>query len=105
MSISETSFEVIEKIISRLVLAEGWITYGGLDTAGKAGTMVSRSCTTWRARTSLAADSNSISTADRPGADFDLILCSHGIPVKNSCSIGLVIRFSTSSGESPSASV
>ena len=105
ISTSVKSFDDIEKISIRPVVAEGWITNGGFETAGSAGTMVRRSCTTWRARTSLVPGSKIISTADRPGAEFERILCSHGIPVKNSCSIGFVIRFSASSGDRPRASV
>ncbi len=48
--------------------------------------------------------SNVISIDDNPGSMRDSSLASHGIPLKNSFSIGLVIRFSTSSAESPSAS-
>ncbi len=104
-SMRESSFDDRPISMRRPVVAVGWITNGGFDTWGSAGTMVSRSCTTCRARTGSVPGSKIISIADTPGAESERSLASQGIPLKNSFSIGLVIRFSTSSGDSPSASV
>src|SRR4051812_4952317 len=46
-----------------------------------------------------------MSIADRPGRDWDSIVFSHGMPLSRSCSSGVVISCSTSSADSPSASV
>src|SRR3954451_4366083 len=105
MSISDCCFEVSPIIMSRPVDEVGCTTSGGRDeAAGNAGAMVRRSCTTCRARTGSVPGSNVISIDDSPGMVCDSSFASHGMPLKNSFSIGLVIRFSTSSADNPSAS-
>ena len=49
--------------------------------------------------------SNVRSIADRPGIDCDSIVSSHGMPLSRSCSSGVVMSSSTSSADSPRASV
>jgi hypothetical protein len=104
-SIRDNSLEESPIIMRRLVDDTCWMTNGGFETSGRAGTIVRRSWTTCLARIGSVPGSKIISTDDNPGIESERILSSHGIPLKNSCSIGLVMRFSTSSAESPSASV
>jgi hypothetical protein len=105
MSIREVPLPVRLIIINRPVEDSGWTTNGGFDEAcGSCGVMVSRSCTTCRAWIGLVPGSKVISIELSPGIVRDSSLASQGIPLKNSFSMGFVMRFSTSSAERPRAS-
>ena len=92
-------------IATRLVDAVGWTITGGVPTFGSAAACVIRSATIWRARYRSVPSSNVMSIAESPGMDCDSIVLSHGMPLSRSCSSGVVMSSSTSSADSPSASV
>ena len=104
LSASEDSL-IIE---SRLLEDRGWIICGSSATCGNPATptaCVRRSCTTCRASSTSVPGSNVMTTDESPGSDTDSISSRKATPASRSCSSGTVISCSTSSAESPRASV
>ena len=103
--IGERDFDESPTIMNRLVADLGWIMMGGFDTCGNAYACVRRSDTICRARRRSVPGLNTITIEDNPGTDSDRMVCTHGTPLRRSCSIPRVINCSTSSADSPRASV
>ena len=83
----------------------GWSIVEGFETFGSANAWVSRSATIWRARRMSVPGSKVMTIDERPGIDSERISSSHATPLRRSASSGTVMSCSTSSAESPSASV
>ncbi len=92
-------------IITRLAEDSGWSIVGGRETLGSAWACVSCSCTSWRPRNRSVSGSNTSTTEDSPGTDSERMTSTPATPLSRSASRGTVMSCSTSSAESPSASV
>ena len=92
-------------IRTRLVEERGWSICGGAATFGSAAIRVSCSCTSERASRRFVPRSKIRSIRETPGAESDRIVSTPLIPFKRKCSMGTVIRSSTSEAESPRLSV
>ena len=91
--------------ITRLVDDSGESITGGRATAGnRLASVASRSCTNCRARIRSVPSSKISTTDDNPSTDFERIVFSQGMPL-SAFSSGMLIRLSTSSVDSPGASV
>ena len=108
ISIGVSSSDDSFTIATRPVEETGWIICGGFATCGRpaaATAWVRRSPTTWRASSTLVPGSKVMTTDESPGSETDSISSRNAIPTSRSCSRGTVISSSTSSAESPRASV
>ncbi len=104
-SICESVLEETPIFISRLVEDSGERITGRLAAAGsREASTASRSCTTCRAAIRSVPSLRIRTTDERPSTDFDRIVLSPIVPFR-AFSSGTLIRLSTSSVESPGASV
>ena len=102
----DSSFVEFSPISSaRLVEDSGWISSGGLLTAGSENEFVSRSSTSWRACSVVVPGSKYRSTVDRPGVDCERTSQTPITPSSRLFSIGTVMYCSTSWLERPGDSV
>ena len=92
-------------ISARLVDDSGWISSGGLLTAGSENEFVSRSSTSWRACSVVTPGSKYRSTVESPGVDCERTSQTPITPSSRLFSIGTVMYCSTSWLESPGDSV
>ena len=92
-------------IMTRLCEESGWIICGGLETFGLACAWVSCSCTSCRASMMSVPGSKSRTIDDSPGTDSERRTLTPAVPLSRSASSGTVTSCSTSSADSPSASV
>ena len=91
--------------IARLVAESGWSVQGMPADAGRLGIAVAtRSFTSWRASSGSVPRSKISVIADRPGTVVERIVSSPGVEL-SACSIGIVMRVSTSSVDIPRPSV
>ena len=105
MSTSDISSDVSATMLTREVEASGWSIAGAFETCGSACACVMRSATTWRARRTSVPGSNTSTMEESPAIDSDWIESSQATPLRRSASSGTVMSSSTSSAESPRASV
>src|SRR6266542_3822888 len=106
MSIRDTSLEDSPIIMTRPVDDSGCSMLGALDTFGMPpGAWTRRSCTSCRAFSTSVPGWKISSIRDSPGSDWERIWSRNATPLSRSCSSGTVTSCSTSSAESPSASV
>ena len=104
-SICESVFDETPILSSRLVDESGERITGGRAAAGSRGaSTASRSCTTCRAAIRSVPSLRIRTTDESPSTDFDRIVFSPIVPL-SAFSSGTLIRLSTSSVESPGASV
>ncbi len=104
-SICESVFEETPIFISRLVDDSGERITGLFAAAGsREASTASRSCTTCRAAIRSVPSLRIRTTDESPSTDFDRIVLSPIVPL-SAFSSGTLIRLSTSSVESPGASV
>ncbi len=105
ISMSDRSSDDRPTIISRFEDERGWSMTGGRETFGRAWACVNRSLTIWRARIGSVPGSKVRTIDDRLWIDSDWIESSQATPLSRSASSGTVMSCSTSSAESPRASV
>ncbi len=103
-SVSSMVSEERPIIMNRLVDDTGCRIVGGVATLGSLYSSVSRSCTICRALMMSVPRLKISVIVDRPVTERDRVDWSHGTPFRRS-SRPRVMRFSTSSADSPTASV
>jgi hypothetical protein len=105
ISICESFFELMPIFMARLVDESGESITGACATAGnRAASTAMRSDTICRARRRSVPDSKIKITEERPRTDLERMVFTQGAPC-SAFSSGTVTRLSTSSVESPGASV
>ncbi len=104
-SICVSVFDVTPIFITRLRLDSGERITGGLTTAGSREAAIdSRSATSWRATIRSVPSLKIRTTDDSPSTDFDRSVFNPVVPLSEFSS-GTLTRLSTSSVDSPGASV
>ena len=87
--------------MTRLVDESGWIMNGGAAHVGRLGvTSLTRSATSWRARSRSVPGLNSSSICDSSVTDLERMTSRPGMPAM-ACSIGTVTSSSTSVADRP----